>query len=868
MGADPPTGTVTLLFTDIEGSTALLDRLGCAYGDVLATHHHLVRTEIGRHDGYEVNTAGDSFFAAFASAPAAIACARTVQRALRAQPWGEGVTVRVRMGLHTGTPEWRDGSYVGMDVHRAARIMAAAHGGQVLLSASTAALADQTALVDLGEHRLKDIPAPERLLQDGDERFAPVQAPGAWRLPVPATALVGRDAELAAAVAALRGGTRLLTLTGPGGTGKTRLALAIAAEAAGDFADGAVFADLAPVREPSGVAAALAAALPGRPWEGDPVVALAAQCESRSLLVLTDNFEHVTEAAPLVSGLLAAAPDVAVLATSRTPLRVRGEVEHPVDPLPADAAAALFGARARDVGVAVGEDDEAAVAEVCRLLDGLPLALELAAARARLFGVRGLAERLGHRLDVLVGGPRDGPERQRTLRDTIEWSHRLLGPGPRRTFRRMAVFAGGAELEAVEAVGGAVDDVEVLLDAALARRADGPRVILLETLREYAAERLAADDDSAEVAGRHAAHYLGIAREMVAAIFDARQPAMRRRLCADIGNLRAAHDHLLATDPDAALEVSGAFMEIVGSLEENRRRITQSLLASLGGSRARGRALVVAGRLAELSGDHAAALAHLREAAGLLSQTDDVQWYAVALSLTGTSEAMLGAVARGEAHLAEALDFARASGDDWAIAMALNNLADRRRDQPEVARRMYEESLLHRRRSGERGGVVVTTGNLAELELECGRLRESHELARTARRDALELEDRALAAWATGTLATAALLLGDLDGARARVEDATVLHADEGDPRTTATLALVAGALAARSDPRAAAGAWGAGEAVLERLGMEPTLVASRLRLQAEPAVRRALGAAGLREALAAGREAAPIEAVRHALTA
>ncbi|MEA2294918.1 MAG: hypothetical protein QOE86_2557 [Solirubrobacteraceae bacterium] len=865
MRGSAPTGTVTLLFTDIEGSTRLLERIGDAYGDVLAAHHVILRAAIEWAGGYEVDTAGDAFFAAFERPADAVDCARRAQAALAAHTWPDGVEVHVRMGIHTGTPEWRDGAYLGMDVHRAARVMAAAHGGQVLVTQTAASLLPGVALLDLGEHRLKDLPAPEGLLQAGDGRFPPPRSLNAVRLPVAATPLLGREANVREAAAALRDGTRLLTLTGTGGAGKTRLALAVAADAAGAFPDGVLFADLAPVVGSDDVAAAIAAVLPGTVRAGEAAAALAAQVAGRRMLLVLDNFEHVLDAAPLVADLLAAAPALAVLATSRAPLNLRGEVEHAVEPLDDEAARALFRARASDGGARLGTDDEAAVAEVCRLLDGLPLAIELAAARARLLGPRGLAERLGHRLEVLTGGPRDAPERQRTLRATVEWSHRGLDPTAQHVFRRLAVFSGGASLEAAEAVCGpeTLEGLAALVDASLLRRVEDPdggaRFAMLETLREFAAERLATDDNAGEAADRHAAYFLVLAERLYPQQYNAEHPRMRARLRREIDNFRAAHDRLLVTDPERAMRlISSAvwsYWELVGPLTEGRRRLAATLAAASGPPLARGRALFGAARLALLVGDVDAAGPLAAEAVALLRDAGDPRALPLAVSHAAAAASMRGEYAAALGGEEEALAIARASGDDWAIAMALNNLGDFVAAQdPSRAARLFEESLAHRLRSGDPRGVVLARANLADVALQAGSLDEAEARATAAADDARALGDNQLGAWIATQLAAVAFLRGDAGSARQRTAAAAALHAQVGEARTTATLLLLRAALTADDDPRWAATACGAADVLLERLTPQPWHFEVQARAQAGRAAREALGDDGFASALAAGR--------------
>ena len=412
--ATQPSGTVTLLFSDVEGSTRLLERLGKeTYAEVLEQHRLLLRGVFARHDGYEVDTEGDGFFVSFSRAGHAVAAAGEAQQALAAAAWpAEGVELRVRMGLHTGEPLLVGARYVGMDVHRAARIMAAGHGGQVLLSQATRVLVDGRDLTDLGDHRLKDFDESVRLFQIGAADFPPLKTLNNTNLPVAASSFVGRERELAEVTSLLRnGGGRLATLTGPGGSGKTRLALEAGGDVVGDYPDGVFWIGLSSLREPALVVETIARTLGARSG-------LAERIGDRTLLLLLDNFEHVIDAAVELSVLLGACRNLRLLVTSRELLRLQGEVEYQVPPLAQDEAEDLFCARSR-----LPRDDE--IADLCRRLDYLPLAVELAAARTAVLSPAQIGERLSQRLDLFRGG-RDADPRQQTLRATIEWSYELL----------------------------------------------------------------------------------------------------------------------------------------------------------------------------------------------------------------------------------------------------------------------------------------------------------------------------------------------------------------------------------------------------------------------------------------------------------
>jgi predicted ATPase len=518
-----PAGTVTFLFTDVEGSTRLLRELGDAYADALGEHRAALRECFGRHGGVEVDTQGDAFFVAFAKASDALAAAADGQVALEPGP------IRVRMGLHTGEPLVTEEGYVGIDVHRAARIAAVGYGGQLLVSQSTRELVGPDGLRDLGHHRLKDLTAPERIYQLGQADFPPLKSLNTTNLPVASNPLVGRGAELAELTAMLTDSERLVTLTGPGGSGKTRLGLQVGAELLEDFPGGVFFVPLAALSASELVAPAISRTT------GVPQLQ---ELADRRALLLLDNFEHLLGAAPEVATLLEAGESARVLATSRAPLRIHGEREYAVDPLPEDDAVELLVQRARSVRRDFAPDEHAK--EICRRLDGLPLALELAAARLRSLDSAALLERLDRRLPLLTGGARNAPERQRTLRATIEWSYDLLPDDLRALFARLAVFAGTFSLDAAENVADCtVETLDALVEASLVKALAGTRFLMLETIRELALERFAELDDEAELHARHARYYHSVA---LTACLDTDVAAEQRpeQVFPEVPNLRAA----------------------------------------------------------------------------------------------------------------------------------------------------------------------------------------------------------------------------------------------------------------------------------------------------------------------------------------
>ncbi len=561
---DLPTGTVTLLFTDIEGSTKLLHRLGDRYGEVLADYRRVLREAFAAHGGVEVDTQGDAFFVAFGRASDAIAATEVAHRALEDGP------VRVRVGIHTGEPIVTEDGYFGMDVHRAARIMSAGHGGQVLVSQSTRDLVD-VELRDLGEHRLKDLAQPVRLFQLGEAEFPPLKTLYGSNLPVQLTPLVGRERELAEA-GALLAEQRVLTLIGPGGSGKTRLALQLAAEASDHFPDGVYWVSLQALRDPALVVPTIAQTVGAKNGLG-------AEVGDKRMLLLLDNLEHLLEAAREVAEVLREVPNLKLLATSREPLGIRGERRYEVEPLPADDAAALFLERARAVNLEF--EPSAALGEICRRLDGLPLALELAAGRASVLSPEQILARLEQALPLLTGGARDAPERQRTLRATIEWSFELLSEPERKLFRHLAVFAGSFDLETAEQVAEAdLDTLQSLVQKNLVRRWGSGRFGLLETIREYAFEELEASGESNTVRERHARHYLALAEEAEPQLRGGSQRDWIERLAEEHDNLRSALSWFAEHGPAEQLRLAGSLGEywwVRGHGQEGARWLEDAL---------------------------------------------------------------------------------------------------------------------------------------------------------------------------------------------------------------------------------------------------------------------------------------------------
>ena len=847
-----PAGTVTFLLTDIEGSTRLWETVPEAMEVALEQHNRLVTGVIDDHDGVVVTSRGegDSFFAAFTSAVAAVEAAGACQLRLKGEAWPAGAALRVRMGLHTGEAHVQEGDYVNhAPINRCARVKAAAHGGQVLLTQATRDLVEGRlgggfGLTRLGEFRLRDLAEAELIYQlthaDLPADFPPigtVAERGLRPLPVDTTSLVGREQaidELAGLLA--RPGVRLVTLTGPGGVGKTRLALAVGERAGGRFDSGAVFVPLAGVTQPElvvgGIGRAVSADLAGT---GAPLQALAEQLGDGAWLLILDNLEQVTGAARDLDELLARCPGVVIFATSRTVLGLRAEREYPVPPLPlpaglparpagvalpelmASPAVTLFVDRARAVryDFALTEANAAAVVAICRRLDGLPLAIELAAARTRLLDPGALLDRLCKSLDALGAGTTDMPDRQRTLRATVEWSVGLLDDAERSLLETVAIFAGGWTIEAAAEVAGLEEDRTLDLTEALARHSlvqpdrtePGPRLRMLETIRAFVAERLAARPDAAEVARRHADYYRALATQA-------------DRLQAEAGNLAAAVRWYLAHDREPLphlLRVLWLFWELRDDLGEVRAWVGQ-LLPTAGSldPQARAELLWTAAVTAVEVGDDPAALSASQRLEPLLDRIDDPFLRALcqlALAWTSTiSEDLDGAVREASASLAE---FRGQDAPVWTASAGLTV------------------------------GLVETT--VGRYDDALGHLTEVRDLAQRS-------DNPWIAALSQVGLGTLALVRGRAEEARALLDEALGLSLAARSTRSvTLCLAALARWALVAGDPERAALVAGAAEGLRRRAGLRtwPMLRPGEAELAAQ--VRQALGADHFDQVFATG---------------
>ena len=715
-----PTGTATFFFSDIEGSTRLLQSLGERYSRALTRHHELMRRAFAAHDGRELRLVGDSFFTLFNSAFGAVAASVDAQKALAAEAWPDGAAFRVRIGLHTGEAAVVGGEYVGIDVHRAARIASAAHGGQVLVSGSVRAivedaLAGDVRLRDLGEHRLKDLSRPEHLYQV-DAGGLPTEFPPLNtldrtpnNLPTQLTSFVGREAEVRE-VRRLLKNSRLLTLTGPGGTGKTRLALQAAAEVSADFPDGVYFVGLSSVVDPQLVLPVVMQTLGVQEAAGQsPVDQLAAALKNRKVLLVLDNFEQLVPAGTAVAELLHATSETKVVVTSRAVLHVYGEHEYPVPPLGLPDMRAhvtlesmsqyesvkLFIERALAVkpDFTVTNENAPALAQVTTELDGLPLAIELAAARVKLFSPQAMLPRLEKRLALLRSGPRDLPGRQQTLRGAIEWSYDLLDAAQKRLFARFSIFARGARLTDAETVCGqpaelgmeVLDGLTALADQSLLRLVpmlEEPRFFMLQTIREFGQERLTESPDSGEIGRAHALAFLELAERAQPYLAGPDQKSWLDRLEEDHDNLRAALDWFVANGESVlAMRFVSAlwrFWQIRGHLNEGREK-TERVLRIAGSDHPveRAAALEAAGGIAHWQGDQAGSEHFYAEALELQRQIGDKEAIARALYNSGFPLFHTKVDSRkGVAVFSEARDLYRELGDRQGVGRCLWGLGN------------------------------------------------------------------------------------------------------------------------------------------------------------------------------------------------
>ncbi len=819
-----PTGTVSLLFSDIEGSTALLRRLGVAYAAALDGQRQVLRKAWADHGGTELGTEGDSFYVVFPTAEGAVTAAAQGQRDLAGFEWPGGEQVRVRMGIHTGSPKVHDGGYVGMDVHRAARIAGIAHGGQVLVSSSTAALVtdclpERVTVKDLGSHRLKDITNPEHVFQlaiEGLEQvFPPPKSLGTTSsLPRPATPLVGRDGELAELTGLLSSpGVRLVTLTGPGGSGKTRLAVGVAERLMDRFPDGIYFVSLAAVTTADVMWTSIAEVLDVPP-EGRIPPGFFDHVAHRTALFVLDNLEQISGAGTVVAELLDHAGQVVVISTSRKPLAVTAEHVHPVPPLelPEDGgleqaqgsgAVQLFVQHARKVkpSFALTADNAADVTQLCRHLDGLPLAIELAAARVRLLTPKALVARLDQALDI-QGIAADQPRRQKTLRDTIAWSHDLLDPRQQVFFRHLGVFAGGADLDAIDAVSGdalgggdALDLVADLADASLVtigESANGePRVGMLETIRAYALDQLNATGDKDTVSAGHADYFLRMAEETRGLLRSERYAEGQAWFEAELDNVREALAWALSPDQSP--------------LSSEKTHLGLRLCAAVSGFWYHG-------------GYYSEARRWLERAVDQAGETESVE-LALCLLRLGETLATLGDLDRAAEYGTASVTMLRRFNDIKGLSEALVSLAtmETNRGEVDTARRLFQEALGAARSCGD-WYVVSVLLSLSFLEGSQGNLEKSVALNQEALPIAHNLQDPAAMVVLRQNMACDLRLLGDLEKAHQQMQEVIPLALGLNEPANLPTIAEdYAAILAELGEHHFAVRLLGAADAMRER---------------------------------------------------
>jgi predicted ATPase/class 3 adenylate cyclase/DNA-binding CsgD family transcriptional regulator len=826
---DLPIGTVTLLFTDMEGSTHLLQQVGVHYTRLLAEYRHVLRTAFQYRNGYEIDTQGDGLFVVFARATDAVLAARDMQRALATHPWPAGITLRARIGLHTGEPSLTPESYVGLDVHRAARIMSAAHGGQVLLSQATSTLVEQdlpddVKLHDLGEHRLKDLERPQRLLQlvisNLQADFPPLKTLDASpnNLPIQSTPFIGREKELTLIGALLlRNEVHLVTLTGPGGIGKTRMGLHVAAELSEHFPDGTWFVSLAPLSDPDLVIPTISQAL-GLPEarEQSPLEQVKHALKQKQTLLLLDNFEQVGAAALAVADLLAGCPRLKVLVTSREGLHVRAEHAYAVPPLQLPEpkhlpdlvalsqyeAVALFIERTQAVksDFQVTNANAEAVAEICIRLDGLPLAIELAAARIKVLPPQALLALLDQRFTLLTRGAQDAPVRHQTLRNTISWSYQLLHADEQGLFRQLSVFVGGCTLQAIEEVCAAVgksngveqvlDGVASLIDKSLLQQieheGDEPRYMMLETIREYGLETLAVSGEMEVLRQAHASYYLMLAEEMEPKLLGAEQ---FNRLEREHDNLRAAFHWLIEREEtEMALRLGGSlwwFWGMRNHISEGRQWMERAFSqGSEVRDDVRAKALNCLGLLVYWQGDYNRAENLCGESLALFRKIGDRAGVATSLSNLGLIETTRSNYAAASSLAEEALAIWREIGGKGYLGFSLNILAEVAIKQGEYskARERAEEAATFLRGTGDLGVLSNSQLFLVETMFYLGDHAGASALAEENLRLNREIGDLASIAAALAFLGQVALHRGDYMMAHELLEESVTLAREKQEP--------------------------------------------------------------------------------------
>jgi predicted ATPase len=733
----------TMLFTDVEGSTRLLRKLGDSYGDVLAEHRRVVRDAFTAHGGREVDTQGDAFFFTFDDPTRAANAALAAQSALAGGP------IRVRMGLHTGEPSQTEEGYVGIDVHLAARISAAAHGGQIVLSKQTRDLLEGVVAIDQGEHRVKDFDTPVWLFQLGDEAFPPLMTISNTNLPRARSSFIGRTREVAELAELVRA-NGLVTLTGPGGSGKTRLAMEVAAALLGEFKNGVFWVPLAALQDRADVLPTIGRTIGAQTHLADHI-------GEREMLLALDNIEHVIDCAPELAQLVEACPNLTLLVTSRELMRIRGEVQYDVLPLAEADAVQLFCVRA-------GLEPSPAIEELCRRLDDMPLALELAAARAKVLTPDQIVARLSERLDLFRGG-RDADPRQVTLRATIEWSYDLLSPDEARVFRCLSVFAGGCTVESAEAVcETGVDTLQSLVEKSLVRHTDD-RFWMLETIRDYASEQLASTGAAQRLRRRHAEHFLALAQTAGLSSEDTGgdRPAIVRP---EVDNVRAAIDWAASSDLELAFRLVIAMEQFwaINDAAEGLRRI--AALLEHGSDVApllRARGLRILGEMTGIAVGFAESTPIAEAALAEFERLGDERGVAVMRHRVAVNAWSAGDLVRARELLEGSLAICRRFANPKLEADVVRTLGGVARDEGDTDRalELLQEGARLCAQVGNPWIQAATLLNLAELHSRLGQLELAEDRGREALGLAWHIVARQQSIFALAFLATYANKRGD-----------------------------------------------------------------------------------------------------------
>jgi predicted ATPase/class 3 adenylate cyclase len=910
-----PGDTVTFLMTDVEGSTVLWEKYPDLMPLALARHDEIMSAGIAAHGGIVVKHRGegDSVFAVFAHPPDAVVAACNLQRTLHREQWALPEPLLVRMALHTGKAEQRAGDYFGLTVNRCARLRAIAHGGQTLLSAATATLVvdslpDGVRLRDLGRHRLRDLTQPEQVLQllhpDLPETFPPVRSLDrhAHNLPEQTTPFVGRERELTAVRALLmRDDLRLLNLTGPGGIGKTRLSLQVAADLVDHFEDGVFFVDLSLVSDPGLVVPSVAQAVGVRESPGRSLRdGLSEFLVGKHLLLILDNFEQLLPAASDISAMLSVCPKLHILVNSRTVLHLSGEHVFPIVPLgvpdaiPEKGASALissiqaheaiqlFEVRARAVkpDFAINAGNAAAVVAICRQLDGLPLAIELAAARVRMLPPQAIARRLVNALPLLTGGARDLPARQQTLRQAIAWSYDLLAEPERALFRRLSVFAGGCTIEAAEAVANAADDaitvpaldvldgISALLDASLVEQRempDGePRFRMLGVIRQYGMEVLIAGGEAPAVQQRHADYYLDLAQTAEPRLHGAEQQLWLNRLRIEQDNIRSALAWFRDQgDNERYLRLAGAlfwFWVGNGDWTESKEWYRDALERAPERTLNRARALYGAGTLRRLLSDYTVAKRWLEEGVSISRELGDRSLESRTLHVLAILLHEEGDHAGSRATQEKGLAIAREVDDGWAMGVLLRQRAALALQKGDIdaAAAYIEESVEIHRRMDEQWALAHALNAYGDLMRTAGRYDDAEIRYQESLQLFVSLGVKDGRPSVLHNLGYVALGQGDAARAAEYFREALSLFQNLGDQRGVAEcIAGFASALGALGEPRQAARLYGGAQVIFERTGTQIFFsnVAEHGRNVA--AVRDALGEAAFAAAFHQGRNVA-----------